>query len=61
MLSSPLYTGDVELLRRAHVVWDTRIVLDTRLDTNDSLVAGYIKYVQESVVGLFVDVAAGGW
>ena len=27
VLSSPLYTGDVEVLRRDHAVRDTRIVL----------------------------------
>ena len=59
VLSSPLYTGDVELLWRAHSVRDTRIVLETRLDADGGLVTGYIKYVQESAVGMFVDVAAG--
>ena len=59
MLSSPLYTGDVELLRRAHAVRDTRIFLETGLDVDDGLVTGYIEYVQEIVVGLFVNVAAG--
>ena len=60
VLSIPLYKEDVELLRRSHSVQDTRIVLETRLDADDGLVTGYIEYVQESAVGLFVDVDVGG-
>ena len=53
VLRSPIHTGDVDLLRRAHEFQNERIVLETRLDADDGLTAGYLEYVQRTALEKF--------
>jgi len=53
VLRSPIYTGDVDLLRRAHEYQNERIVLETRLDADDGLTTGYLEYVQRTALEKF--------
>ena len=48
-----VFTGDAGLLRRAHAARDSHLILETRLDADDGLVAGYLEHVQRNAVELF--------
>lgn len=53
LLKSPIYSGDVNLLKLAHAVQNDRIVLESRLDADDGLVTGYLEYVQRTALEKF--------
>ena len=48
-----VFTGDAGLLRRAHAARDSHLILETRLDADDGLVAGYLEHVQRNAMELF--------
>eukprot|EP00978_Attheya_sp_CCMP212_P003812 scaffold8069_cov52-Attheya_sp.AAC.8 len=50
LLDDPVYTGNVEWLRRAHLFRDQRIVLETRLDADDGLNIRYLSAVQQQAM-----------
>ena len=60
VLQSPIYTGDVDLLRRAHEFQNDRIVLETRLDADDGLTTGYLEYVQRTALEKFGSTGTDG-
>lgn len=47
---TPIYTGDVSLLRAAHAQRSTKIILETRLDADDGLPHHYLEEIQSSAV-----------
>jgi hypothetical protein len=47
---TPIYTGDVSLLRRAHAQRSTKIILETRLDADDGLPSHYLEEIQSSAI-----------
>ena len=52
-LKSPLYAGNVKLLRQAYYVRNTIPLLQTRLDADDGLEKTYLKTLQDQATKLF--------
>jgi len=56
-----LYSGDVELVRRAHAARNDRVVLETRLDADDGLNMLYLESLQrDALEDLFSGYEEGG-
>ena len=52
-LKSPLYSGNVKLLRQAYWIRDTIPLLQTRLDADDGLEKTFLKMLQDEATKLF--------
>lgn len=52
-LQSPMYSGNVKLLRQAYWVRNTIPLLQTRLDADDGLQKAYLETLQEHATQLF--------
>ncbi len=50
VLSQEIYTGDLSMLQIAHAQRNEKIILETRLDSDDGLPLNYLEKIQESAV-----------
>lgn len=52
-LKSPLYSGNVKLLRQAYLLRNSLPLLQTRLDADDGLEKTYLKLLQDEAIKMF--------
>ena len=60
LLKSPLYTGNVKLLRQAYLNRNNIPLLQTRLDADDGLQFNYLERLQEESTHIFFNNQGGG-